>query len=185
MIESIINFDKNLLIKLNNLGTEKFDSIWIFLTSTKASIPLVILILYLTYKKYNNKSYQILLLFLSCICLSDIISVNCFKNVFMRYRPCYDPEIENLVRVVKNKGGLYGFVSSHATIFFSVLTIFRLLFPENKITLIILTMWTLIVCYSRIYLGKHFPLDIVFGWLIGFLIASTTYYLYKIIIKIK
>ena len=185
MIENIITFDKNLLIKLNNLGTEKFDFIWIFLTSTKASIPFLTLILYLIYKKYNNKSYKILLLLLSCICLSDIISVNCFKNVFMRYRPCYDPEIENLVRVVKNKGGLYGFVSSHATIFFSVITIFKLLFPENKITLIILTVWTLIVCYSRIYLGKHFPLDIIFGGLLGFLIALATFYLFKITVKIK
>ena len=90
----------------------------------------------------------------------------------MRLRPCWDPEIASLSRIVVDKGGLYGFVSGHAANSTAIVSFFLLqLQKRNRVLTYGLIFWLFLVSYSRIYLGKHFPLDVFFGALLGFIIA--------------
>ena len=103
---------------------------------------------------------------------NDLIHLHCFKNVFMRLRPCWDPEIANLSRIVVDKGGLYGFVSGHAANSTAIVSFFLLqLQKRNWLLTYGLIFWLFLVSYSRIYLGKHFPLDVLFGAFLGLSVA--------------
>lgn len=108
------------------------------------------------------------------IFLSDKISVYFFKEVFMRLRPCHNPVIANLVHIVNNHcGGQFGFVSSHATNTFA-LAVFVGLLLKQKVSWLLpaLVLWATIVSYSRIYLGVHYPGDVICGALLGTIIAK-------------
>ena len=102
-----------------------------------------------------------------CVVLTDQISVHGFKNVFERYRPCHTAELFDQMRLVKaNCGGYYGFVSSHATNTFGFAILMGLIFRKQSI-LWGLIAWATLISYSRIYLGVHFPLDVIGGGLLG------------------
>lgn len=106
------------------------------------------------------------------IILSDQISVNFFKEIFLRLRPCHNPEISNLVHTVDGCGGQYGFVSSHASNTFALAVFLGLIFKKHLSYLLhIMLVWAAIVSYSRIYVGVHYPADILCGALLGVLIA--------------
>lgn len=116
------------------------------------------------------------------VALADLSSVHGFKEVFQRYRPTHNLEIGPLVQTVANwdgnqyLGGKFGFVSSHATNLFGMAT-FLLLFarPWKKSLMIMLLIWPLVVSYTRIYLGVHYPLDILGGTILGTLIGILVY----------
>jgi undecaprenyl-diphosphatase len=133
-------------------------------------IPLYAFVLFLIYKKYEFKKTLILILFfILIIVLSDQSSVHFFKNVFQRLRPCYNPDIESIVHTVKLPGGRFGFVSSHASNAFSFAFLSQFLL-KNRIYTIVIFIWACIVSYSRIYLGVHYPGDILGGALLAFIL---------------
>ncbi|RPG58493.1 MAG: phosphatase PAP2 family protein [Flavobacteriales bacterium TMED191] len=173
MIENIISLDKQLFIFLNNLGSEKWDSFWVFI-SNKTWMFLIIapIILFYLYRQDSNKFIYTIFFLLVCFGITDLIHLHCFKNIFMRLRPCWDPEISHLSRIVVEKGGMYSFVSGHAANSTAIVSFFLLqLNQKNKFLKYGLIIWLLLVCYSRIYLGKHFPLDVFFGAILGLIIA--------------
>jgi len=114
--------------------------------------------------------------------LADLSSVHCFKNVFMRLRPSHAPELVDQIRLLVSKGGLYGFVSSHAANFFAIAGIVSALLSERKYMSYLLYSWATLVAYSRIYVGKHYLLDVIGGALLGFVLAKVIWHL---VIKIK
>ena len=139
-------------------------------------IPLVILLAF-KYQKTKIK-YVLGCVFLTFI-LSDFIHYYGFKEVFQRLRPCWDPELSELCRVLVNKGGKYGFVSGHASTTVGIVSMIFFSIPNLKVWLKdLLVIWAILICYSRIYVGKHFPLDILFGALLGFVIAYIVYNLF-------
>lgn len=147
-------------------------------------IPLYLLFLYLLIKHYKKDAVWIILATVILIALSDLISVHAFKNTFLRLRPCHNPEIQDLVHLVNNKcGGKYGFYSSHASNHFAIAT-FMSLFLGSKIKYftIILIIWAIVISYSRIYLGVHYPADVLAGGLSGIIQAII---LYKLLVYIK
>ncbi len=118
------------------------------------------------------------------IAISDLTSVHLFKNVFQRYRPSHNIDLQNLVHLVDGyTGGQFGFVSSHATntMALAVFMIVSLSF-EKKIFIALLLFWAMLVSYSRVYLGVHYPSDVVVGMMLGALLAFMIHFLMK---KIK
>jgi len=177
MLGALDKLDKDIFLFLNGLHNNSFDFIMFWASNKFIWIPLYALILFWMIRFYRNKSWILILAAAVLVLLTDQTSVHLFKNVFMRLRPCHDPEIADLVHLVNNKcGGQYGFISSHATNVFGV-AVFAVVLLGKKIkyfTLLIL-LWAAFVSYSRIYLGVHYPLDVltgaVWGGLLGYFIA--------------
>jgi undecaprenyl-diphosphatase len=140
-------------------------------------IPLYLSILIYLGVKYKRKFLIIVLFIILGATLADQISVM-FKNHFLRLRPCYEPELQGLVHLVKGEcGGMYSFVSSHATNSFNV-ALLSLLFIKKRWFSISIIIWALVIGYSRIYLGVHYPADVICGSILGALIGWGIYSLY-------
>lgn len=167
-----IQQDKNLLVFLNNLGNNHFDPFWEMVSGTWVWVPLYIIFLYLLYKNYQLKSLIFILVFVALgVTASDQIS-GIFKYGVARLRPCHDPSIEHLLRVVKC-GGKYGFYSAHASNTFFIATFMTMMLKgKYRYLPYLLFFWAAFVSYSRIYLGVHFPFDVTFGALAGFLLGG-------------
>ena len=170
-MEEIILEDKQAMIFLNNLGSSTFDPFWILVSEKWFWIPLYVIFLYFLYKNFNKKSLFYILLFVALgITASDQIA-NIFKFGFERLRPCHDPSLEGLLREVKC-GGKFGFYSAHSSNSFFVATYLTMLLGKKiKQLPYFLFIWAAIVAYSRVYLGMHFPGDIIIGAIMGILLA--------------
>ena len=181
MIEEILKLDSKLLIFLNNLGVPRFDNFWVSLSKIEANILMYLFLICLFFyiQKARLKSVNILYLILVIAIMITITDqgANLFKDSFQRLRPCYDETVKDSIRLVKdNCGGKYGFFSAHASNSFSLAIFFGLLF-RNRIKYIILItlVYATFISYSRIYLGVHFPIDIIFGVLFGLFTGFSIY----------
>ncbi len=181
MIEEILKLDSKLLIFLNNLGVPRFDTFWISLSKIEANILMYLFLICLFFyiqkprPKFSNILYLIFIIAIM-ITITDQ-GANLFKDSFQRLRPCYDETIKDSIRLVKdNCGGKYGFFSAHASNSFSLATFFGLLFMNRIRYIILITLvYASFISYSRIYLGVHFPLDIICGSLFGLFIGFSIY----------
>jgi len=182
LLQDIIQIDQNLLIYLNNLGSTKWDSLWLFITNQFFWSPLFILIFYLTIKSYGWKTGGFLILsMIVMVAFSDQFT-NFIKNTVQRSRPNNNEEIKHLLRVLINPQS-YSFMSGHATTstFFSVYVL--LLLKDNYKYIYLILFFPLVFSYSRLYLGVHFPIDIFVGILIGVTFANLYFILSKKVIK--
>jgi undecaprenyl-diphosphatase len=185
MIDQLIDKDIALLIYLNNLGTTQWDGFWLFMSDKFSAIPLYLFLLYFTYKQFGLKKTFVAVLFVVLlIALSDQTS-NLFKYGFKRLRPCHNENIADLIRLVGNRcGGLFGYFSAHAANSMAIAVFFGLLLRSKRNYLFsILIIWALTVSYSRIYMGVHFPLDVVSGLLFGLIYGSLFYVFFKAFLK--
>ncbi|MFN3772413.1 phosphatase PAP2 family protein [Cloacibacterium normanense] len=182
-MEEIILEDKQAMIFLNNLGSSTFDPFWILVSEKWFWIPLYVIFLYFLYKNFTKKSLFYILLFVALgITASDQVA-NIFKFGFERLRPCHDPSLEGLLREVKC-GGKFGFYSAHSSNSFFVATYLTILLGKKiKQLPYFLFVWAAIVAYSRVYLGMHFPGDIIIGAIMGILLALFFGTLAKKVIK--
>lgn len=131
--------------------------------------PLYAVLLFLMWNVYRKGFWYVLPLIVLMVTLTDQVSVIFFKDFFDRLRPCHDPSLEGMVRIVRNHcGGSYGFISSHASNTFGV-AVFAgsLLNFRYKWILPLLLFWATTICYSRVYLGVHYPGDVIIGALVG------------------
>ena len=185
MFEEILKLDSKLFLFLNNLGTTKFDAFWLSLSKIEANI-LMYLFLILLFFHIKKLSPKFLYIFYLLFVIALMITItdqgaNFFKDSFQRLRPCYNESISDSLRLVKeNCGGKYGFFSAHASNSFSLAIFFGLLFKNRiRYMIIITTVYASLISYSRIYLGVHFPIDIIvgssFGIFVGFIIYSFVY----------
>jgi undecaprenyl-diphosphatase len=133
------------------------------------------LLVYLGWKQ-RWQLLAIIVFIVLAITLADQGSVHLFKEVFERLRPCHEPDLQGLVHIVNNKcGGSYGFVSSHAANVFAIAMLLSHILRKPWFT-ITMMFWAALVAYSRIYLGVHYPGDVVVGAMFGLLIG---YLLFK------
>lgn len=181
MIEQIEAFDRELFLKINGLHQPWLDQAMMYMTNGLFWIPVYLILLYLVTKTYNTRVMLWSLLGVGLVVLlADRISVELFKEVFMRYRPTHNLEIKDLVHTVNNyRGGKYGFVSSHATNFFGISTFVSLLIRKKYPKMVPwIILWASLICYTRIYLGVHYPGDIACGAILGALIGFFVYRLF-------
>ena len=183
-ISSLKEIDTQLFLFLNSKHNAFFDVIMFWFSHKYFWIPLYALFLYLSYKHFGKKVVLVALCAVLVIVLADQISVHAFKNVFMRYRPCNNLLICEQVHVNGGKGGMYGFISSHAANTFALAMFLTLLF-KNKIRYFgaAVFAWAIIVSYSRIYNGVHYPSDIVAGAIVGMGIGISVYSLFVFVDK--
>lgn len=161
--------DKELFLFINGIHAEWLDVIMYYVSYKYTWIPLYIVLLLLLYRQLGTKSFLIVVMAGLLILIADQTSVLFFKDVFKRLRPCHEPDIQGLVHLVNNKcGGQYGFVSSHATNTFA-LAIFLSLIMRHVYTWLpsVLLGWALLNIYSRVYLGVHYPGDVLAGAIYG------------------
>lgn len=181
MLESLNHLDTELFIRINQLHGPFFDRLMVYFSATIFWLPLFLVMLYLIIREYKWKTLLALGFIALTVLLADQLSVHAFKNVFERLRPCHHPDLIDIVHLVNGCGGAYGFVSSHAANTFAIATLLTvLLVRKYKWSGWLLYAWAIVVAYSRIYLGKHYPGDVLFGALLGILIGCITYWLYQI-----
>lgn len=166
MLEKVLSLDTDLLVYLNNLGSTQYDGLWLIITKQINWLPLFLFLLYVILKKLGTKQTLYLLLFIAILLVFTDQVTNLFKNGFQRLRPCNNPEINTIIRVVK-KSNSYSFFSGHAANSMAVATFLYFTLRQYSSYFILLFLWPLIFAYSRIYLGLHYPLDIFCGHLFG------------------
>ena len=167
MIEQILTYDKEILLLINGAHNQVFDMIMLFISSKLGWLPLYIFLLYVIINDYGRKTWFIIIMIAVTVLLSDQISVQLFKNVFQRLRPCHEESLSGILHLVKSCGGKYGFASGHAANSFGLATSLFFIFRINSRYLGWIFLWAFVVSYSRIYVGVHYPLDIITGGMIG------------------
>lgn len=172
-LQKILNTDTELFLFLNSFHNHFWDNVMLMITRKETWLPFFLVILFLIIKNYRAKSILILVMLSLTILLSDQVSV-LLKETIQRLRPVYDPQLDGLVHNVFRKGGLYGFVSSHAANSFAIFYFTHRLFKHRGYSML-LFFWALLMSYSRIYLGVHYPLDILGGALLGWVTGLLTY----------
>lgn len=168
MFEALTNLDQSLFLALNGMNSPFFDQLFYYITKPVYWLPLYILILYLSIRTFRWKTITIVIGIIIMIAASDQLA-NLSKYGVKRLRPTYEPAIGMVVHTVNNyRGGQYGFYSSHASNNFAITVFLMFLFRRRFQWLpAVLIIYTLIMSYSRIYLGIHYPGDILAGAVVG------------------
>jgi undecaprenyl-diphosphatase len=178
LIEHILEWDKNLFLWLNSYHNFWLDEIMLFFSASKVWIPLYIFIVFLIFKNYNRKlGWRFVFFVIASVALSDFVASGILKPYFQRLRPCH--EILSEMVLVGKCGGNYSFASSHAANSFALFFSVFLIFKKQNLWLFLLLIWAIIVSYSRIYLGVHYPIDILTGGGIGVVISFSIFQFFK------
>ncbi len=179
MFETLESIDRQLLLLINGANTPFLDSLMWIISGKLTWIPLYAVLLFFLCKK-SGKNWWIMIIGVAlAVALADSISVHCFKNVIQRYRPTRNLEIGNLIHIVNGyRGGKFGFVSSHAANTFAI-SMFICLFLKKRAVWFGMMGWAVVVCYSRMYLGVHYPADIACGGLLGLLCGWAAFMLHE------
>ncbi|MRT91584.1 phosphatase PAP2 family protein [Ancylomarina sp. 16SWW S1-10-2] len=166
-METLLQLDKELLIWFNSSHSPFWDVIMMFFTRIEFWIPFFILVAYHIFKYKGKEAWWWLIGLSLLILFGDLISTYLFKNILQRLRPSHEPALSGIVHLVKAYAGdKFGFVSSHATAVFAFAIYTSRLF-RNNIYAIFITIWSLIIVYTRLYLGLHYPCDILGGMALG------------------
>ena len=178
-MEWLNSIDIDLFKLINSSGFNEVDYFMQLISNKFFWIPLYLYLVYLIYKKFTEDFLKILFSLGILIFLADYGSVNLFKEIFERLRPCHSLDS---IRLVGDCGGQYGFISSHASNSFALAFFLGLIFRNVRFFAFLFS-WAVIIGFSRIYLGVHYPFDILGGMFWGLSVSLLTYYIF--IMKIK
>lgn len=178
MLKKIISLDKELFIYLNNLGSPTYDQLWLAITKQVFWLPLFLLLGYLLYKNLGLKNFGILLVFIAVLLFLSNTFVELSKTTFHRLRPCNNPDFKGIMRVV-HQSNSFSFFSGHAGNSTIAMTFLFLILRKYYKYAFLVFLYPLLFAYSRIYLGVHYPLDILTGYVYGIVFGIIFYKFYK------
>ena len=178
-LDTLLNIDRYLLLSLNGSDSLFWDGCMLVYTSMAVWAPLALMMLYVLMKNNNIKDFLLLVVLIALVAtLTDQISSGFCKPFFARWRPTNDPMLMYAVDVVnETRGGRYGFTSSHAANSFGIATFIMLLIRNRALSVSLMT-WAAMNAFTRIYLGVHYPGDILAGTVIGVVVGWAVYRLY-------
>jgi undecaprenyl-diphosphatase len=177
MLDKLLEIDRDLLVWLNSLGSDTFDPFWELITRATSWIPIFAIIFYLTFKRLGWRHALLVVCMIAFLVTLTDQSTNFFKYYFQRLRPGNNGEIAGFIRAVQHRNS-FSFISGHASSSMaSAFFLYKVLHPYIKY-MGWFFLWPLIFAYSRIYLGLHYPGDILMGYLWGILMAWLVLKLY-------
>lgn len=208
MLEQLIEWDKELMLAINHAHTPFMDVVMQIASYKYSIVPVCVLILYLlfsgqscTFKTRSGlsrtcessdtegkssshadikRAFLYLLAIVVTFAICDSGSTILFKHTICRLRPCHDPSVMDMVRMLEYKGGQYGFISSHAANLFGLAMVSSFAIRRRWYTFLIFG-WAALVAYSRVYVGKHFPGDVICGAIFGLIAGLLVIYIVNIV----
>lgn len=178
MLDYLIHLDKKLFIYLNNLGATPFDAIWLLITKQINWTPFFLILLFILYKKLGTKKLGIAILIVATLIAFTNEITDVIKFSVQRIRPCNDDALVGLIRVVKDSD-TFSYFSGHAANSTAAMMFVFLILRQFFKYSYLLFLYPLIFAYSRIYLGLHYPLDIISGYVFGSLTGWLFYFIFE------
>ncbi len=182
----LTNIDTELFLFLNGLHATWLDPVMTFISGKITWLPFYLILLYLVIKNYKKQSILIIIGIILLIVCSDQISSSIFKPIFERPRPCHNEAIKDMVYLPNGHcGGAYGFISSHACNTFALAVFITNILKTHYSKIgYVMYVWAGLVAYSRIYMGVHYPGDVIVGAIVGMLVGLVIWKLYLRIEKL-
>ena len=182
MLEQLKILDERLFLFLNQFHTPGLDPVIFLITKTEFWIPLFAYLLYLVFRMQGKNGWLAITCIVLTVVLADQITSGFMKPFFERLRPSHEPSLEGIIHLVNNyQGGRYGFVSGHAANTTAVSLFIYLLLRETHRFAWLIFLWAVVMSYTRIYLGVHYPGDVVVGMLVGLTCGYSCYGLYSLV----
>jgi len=178
MLERLNEWDGKLFVFLNSLGVEQYDNFWIFVTNIKHWIPLYIFFFVLYFITFHWKKAFLSSTFLLLTFYVTFVFTNLIKNYSSRLRPNNNPDLSDIIRILQTPDN-YSFFSGHASVSFAVTTFFVLSLKSSYKWIYLFYLWPFIFVTSRIYVGVHYPSDIIVGTMIGIIFGFLGFKIFK------
>lgn len=194
MLDSLQQLDQNIFLALNELHAPILDPLMMALSGKFIWVPFYMFLLYCVYRHDVNAgnhrpwamTFTALLCIVLAIVIADQVCSSILRPIFERPRPAQDASpIHNLVHIVNGyRGGAYGFPSCHAANSMALATFISLFFVSRNVTIGMFA-WALLLCYTRVYLGVHYPGDLLVGSIIGIAAGALCFRIYRYCIHSK
>lgn len=181
MLEKLLKWDQEAFVCLNNLGIEQYDTFWSVITNITTWIPLYVFFMFVLLYKTGFKEGVLKVAFTIALAVFIIFITDLTKNYVARLRPNNTLEINTLIRILKSPTD-YSFFSGHAASSFAITTFIFLTLRKRYKWTILFYIWPILFATSRIFVGVHFPLDIIVGIFVGMLSAFMFYKLSKLVL---
>ena len=188
ILHSLQDLDRQLVLAINRAHTPALDSLMIFASNRYAWIPAYALLITVLIDLFRRRALVLLPLVVAAVGLADSITSRLFKPFFARLRPCHDASLASLLHLPDGCGGQFGFLSSHAANSAALAVFLLLALPPGRFraTKVLAFVWAALLSYSRMYLGAHYPSDVLGGAAIGALLGWGAAALYhRLVLRLR